>query len=125
MTETVTLKQKAAAEKESVKHEAKIQQQQLSLRCDALAFCVTKQLATIDSNPQNTQAAIKNIKSSLETMTTMLASGDTQYELPLVKVTQNITQSASFYITPGYKMYVTFNAGHCMVYLEKGNTITN
>ncbi len=53
-------------------------------------------------------------------MTTMLAPGDIQYKLPLVKVTQNITQSASFYITPGYKLYVTCNAGHCMVYLEKG-----
>ena len=120
MTETVTFKQKAAAEKESVKHEAKIQQQQLSLRFAALAFCVTKQLGAINSSPQNTQAAINNINSSLETMSTMLAPGDTRYELPLVKVAQNIARSASFYITPGYKMYVTCNAGHYMVYLEKG-----
>ena len=121
MTETVTLKQKAEAEKEAVKHNAKIQQQQLSLRFDALAFCVTNQLDTIDSNPRNTQAAIKNIKSSLETMTTMLAPGDTRYYLPLVKESEYKARSASFYIKPGYKMYIDIDRDdRCKVYLEKG-----
>ncbi len=78
MTETVTLKQKANKSeqkvnklKEEVKHEreaaktTKDQLQQLSLKFDGLASCLTKQLGTIDSNPQNTLAAVKNIKSSL------------------------------------------------------------
>ncbi len=118
--EAIILEQKLEAEKEAMKNEAKIQQQHLSLRFDALAFCVAKQLGTIDSNPRNTQAAIKNIKSSLETMTTMLAPGDTRYTLPLVEVAENIARSASFYVTPGYKMYVKFDGKSYTVYLEKG-----
>ncbi len=62
MTETVTLKQKAN------RFEQKTNNSPTNL--NGLASCVTKQLGTIDSDPQNTQAAIKNIKSSLETMTT-------------------------------------------------------
>ncbi len=103
MTETVILKQKAnqfeqeaEAEKEAAKT-TKDQLQQLSLKFDTLC---------IDSNP-GTQAAIKNIKSSLVTMTTMLAPGDTQYYLPLVKQSHYEVRSASFYIKPGYKMYVS------------------
>ena len=98
----------------------KNQLQQLSLKFDGLASCVTKQLCTIDSNPPTTQAAIDNIKSSLETMTTMLAPGDTQYYLPLVKGS-HFARSASIYIKPGYKMHVEIN-GHdnCKVFLEKG-----
>ncbi len=112
MTETVTLKQDA---------------KQLSLKFDGLASCVTKQLGTIDSNPRNTQAAIQNIKSCLETMTTMLAPGDTpyyldtRYYLPIVKVSEIRARSASFYIKPGYKMYVDIdNADNCRLYLVKG-----
>ncbi|XP_064390044.1 TNF receptor-associated factor 5-like [Halichondria panicea] len=130
MTETVTLKQEvnklkqkaktfeqeAEAEREATKLEAKStkdQLQQISLKFDGLAFC-------IDSNPQ-TQAAIKNIKSSLETMTTMLAPGDTRYYLLLVKESEYRARSASFYIKPGYKMYVSIdNADNCVAYLEKG-----
>ena len=130
MTETVTLKQKAkkfeqeAEDKiEAVTHEAKTtkyQLQQLSLKFDAFSTCVTKQLGTIDFNPR-TQAAIKNIKSSLETMTTMLTPGDTRHYLPLVKVPGNKPRSASFYIKPGYKMFVEFDAADkCRVFLEKG-----
>ncbi len=124
MTETVTLKHKAEAEKEAA-NTTKDQLQQLSLKFDGLAFCVTKQLGTIDSNPGNTQAAIKNIKSflslGLETMTTMLAPGDTRYYLPLVKESQYRARSASFYIKPGYKMYMYINGRDtCRVYLEKG-----
>ncbi len=131
MTETVTLKQKAdkfeqeaEAEKEAAKT-TKDQLQQLSLKFDGLAFCVTKQLGTIDSNPRNTQAVIKNIKRflrlGLETMTTMLAPGDTRYYLPLVSVSWYIAQSASFYIKPGYKMYVSIDEyDSFQVYLEKG-----
>ncbi len=131
MTETVTLKQKAkkfeqeaTAEIEAV--EQKVNQlQQLSLKFDGLVFCVTKQLGTIDSNPRNTQAAIKNIKSfvslGLETMTTILAPGNTRYYLPLVKESEFRARSASFYIKPGYKMYVSTNVyDNCRVYLEKG-----
>ena len=135
MTETVTLKQKANkleleantfkqtanAEREAIKHEAKFtkdQLQQLSLKFDSLASCVTKQLGTIDSNPQ-TQAAIDNIKSSLETMTTMLAPGDTRYYLPLVKESEDRARSASFYIKPGYKMYLDIDGqDNSTVYLK-------
>ncbi len=130
MTETVTLKQKAnkfeqeaTAEIEAV--EQKVNQlQQLSLKFDGLAFCVTKQLGTIDSNPQ-TQAAIKNIKRflrlGLATMTTMLAPGDTRYYLPLVQESEYRARSASFYIKPGYKMHVVFGRhDHCAVLLEEG-----
>ncbi len=137
MTETVTLKQKANKSeqeanklKEAVKHEreeaktTKDQLQQLSLKFNGLAFCVTKQLGTIGSNPRNTQAAIKNIKSflsqGLETMTTMLAPGDTRYYLPLVKQSKYNTRSASFYIKPGYKLYVDIDYDNCTVYSEKG-----
>ncbi len=91
MIQTVTLKHKAD------------KFQKNATKFDGLASCVTKQLGTIDSNPRNRQAAIKNIKSSLETMTTMLAPGDTRYYLPLVKVTWCKARSASFYIKPGYK----------------------
>ncbi len=131
MTEMVTLKQKAkkfeqeaTAEIEAVKQKVN-QLQQLSLKFDGLAFCVTKQLGTIDSNPHNTQAAIMNIKSfvslGLETMTIMLAPGDTQYYLPLVKESEYRARSASFYIKPGYKMYVRIDVyDNCIVYLEKG-----
>ena len=95
--------------------------EQLSRKFDGLASCVTKQLGIIDSNPQNTQAAVKNIKSSLETMTTMLAPGDTRYYLPLVKESEYKARSASFYIKPGYKMYVSIDGqDNCTVYLEKG-----
>ncbi len=125
MTETVALKmkadkseqkankfeQEAEAERDAAKT-TKHQLQQLSLKFDALAFC-------IDSDP-GTQAAIKNIKSSLETMTTMLAPADTRYYLPLVKESEYKARSASFYIKPGYKMYVSIDGGDCMVYLEKG-----
>ncbi len=115
MTETFTLKQKADKfEQNAVKLE------QLSLKFDGLASCVTKQLSTIDSNPQ-TQAAIDDIKSSLETMTTMLAPGDTRYYLPLVKQSRYNARSASFYIKPGYKMYVDLDShDNCNVYLEQG-----
>ena len=127
MTETVTLKQKAkleaSAEKEAMEQKVKNttdQLQQLSLKFNGLASCVTKQLGTIDSDPR-TQTAIDNIKSSLETMTTMLAPGDTQYYLPLVKESQYKARSASFYIKPGYKMYIDIDRdGRCKVYLEKG-----
>ena len=137
MTETVTLKQKANkleqkvskfkreadSERKALNLEAKTtkdQLQQLSRKFDGLVSCVTKQLSALDSNPQ-TQAAIKNIKSSLETVTTMLAPGDTRYYLPLVKESEDRARSASFYIKPGYKMYVGID-GHdnCTVYLEKG-----
>ncbi len=112
MTETVTLKQEAKTTKDQL--------QQLSLKFDGLAFCVTKQLGTIDWNPLHTQAAIKNIKSSLETMTTMLAPG-TRYYLPLVKESENIARSASFYIKPGYKMYVVISdSDNFWVFLLKG-----
>ncbi len=123
MTETVTLKHKADnLEQKADKFEQKATKfEQLSIKFDGLASCVTKQLGTIDSNPRNTQAAIKNIKSSLETMTTMLAPGDTRYYLPLVKQSQYIAQSASFYIKPGYKMYVDIDEYDTWrVYLEKG-----
>ncbi len=131
MTETVTLKHKATNlehKANKLEQEANIFQQkankkldQLSLKFDGLASCVTKQLGTIDSDPQNTQAAIKNIKSSLETMTTMLAPGDTRYYLPLVKESELKARSASFYIKPGYKMYVDIEDDDaCRVYLEKG-----
>ncbi len=54
-------------------------------------------------------------------MTTMLAPGDIRYFLPLVKVTWCKARSASFYIEPGYKMYVDIdNADNCRLYLEKG-----
>ncbi len=43
MTETVTLKQKANKFEQNV--------EQLSLKFNGLASCVTKQLDTIDSNP--------------------------------------------------------------------------
>ncbi len=143
MTETVTLKHKATNlehkatnlehkannlehKANNLEHKAnKFEQkatkfEQLSIKFDGLASCVTKQLGTIDSNPQNTQAAIKNIKSSLETMTTMLAP-DTRYYLPLVKESQYRARSASFYIKPGYKMYVNINShDDCTAYLEKG-----
>ncbi|XP_064389172.1 TNF receptor-associated factor 5-like [Halichondria panicea] len=115
MTETVSLKQEGRTTKDRL--------QQLSVKFDGLASCVTKQLGTIGSNPRNTctQAAINNIKSSLETMTTMLAPGDTQYYLPLVKVSEYRARSASFYIKPGYKMYVNIDShDNCTVYLEKG-----
>ncbi len=116
MTHTVTLTQKAnklEQEAEAAKT-TKHQLQQLSLKFDALAF-------SIESHP-GTQAAIKNIKSSLETMTTILAPGDTRYYLPLVKVQSMCsTRSASFYIKPGYKMYVNIDRyDECVVYLEKG-----
>ena len=95
--------------------------EQLSLKFDSLASCVTKQLGIIDSNPQKTQAAIKNIKTSLETMTTMLAPGDTQYYLPLVKESEDRARSTSFYIKPDYKMYVSIDShDNCTVFLEKG-----
>ncbi len=119
MTETFALKHKANKLEQVAKHE-KYQLQHLSRKFDGLASCVTKQLGTIDSDPQ-TQAAIKNIKSSLETMTTMLAPGDTRYYLPLVKESADISRSASFYIKPGYKMYVDIDGiNRCKVYLEKG-----
>ncbi len=116
MTETVMLKQKAN------RFEQKANKlDQLSNKFDGLASCVTKQLGTIDSDPQNTQAAIKNIKSSLETMTKMLAPGDTRYYLPLVKESEYKARSASFYIKPGYKMYVRIvGYDYCTIYLEKG-----
>ncbi len=130
MTETVTLKHKAKKfEQKANKFEQKAkkceqeaeatkdQLQQLSLKFNALA---TKQPFCIDSEP-GTQAAIKNIKSSLETMTTMLAPGDTRYYLPLVKQSEDKARSASFYIKPGYLMYVSINpVDICRVYLEKG-----
>ena len=139
MTETVTLKHKANkleqeakqkaskfkqevhSEREAMKLETKTtkdQLQQLSRKFDGLASCVTKQLGTIDSNPK---AAIKIIKSSLETMTTMLAPDHKPYYLPLVKESEYRARSASFYIKSGYKMYVG-NDGHdnCTVYLEQG-----
>ena len=134
MTQTVTLKQevqkyeqKANKLEQEVKYEkeaaktTKDQLQQLSLKFDGLASCVTNQLGTTDFNPRNTQAAIKNIKSSLKTMTTMLAPGDTRYYLPLVKESEYTARSASIYIKPGYKMYVNIN-GHdnCTIFLEKG-----
>ncbi len=103
--------------------------EQLTFKFDALASCVTNQLSTIDSDPR-TQAVIKNIKSSLETMTTMLApcmhAGDTRYYLPLVKESESTARSASFYIKPGYKMYVSMFANeHFWVYTQrKMNTIT-
>ncbi len=54
-------------------------------------------------------------------MTTMLAPGDTRYYLPLVKESENTARSASFYIKPGYKMYMGIDSGNdCTVYLEKG-----
>ena len=68
MTETVTLKQNATKFEQEAKQEnktTKSQLQQLSLKFNGLASCVTKQLGTIGSNPQNTLAAVKNIKSSL------------------------------------------------------------
>ncbi len=127
MTETVTLKHKAnrfeqkANKLEQEANHEKHQLQQLSLKFGGLASCVTNQLSTIDSNPRNTQAAIKNIKSSLETMTTMLAPGDTRYYLSLVEVSQHRARSASFYIKPGYKMYVSIDShDNCTIYLEKG-----
>ncbi len=108
MAETVTLKQNT------------VKLEQLSLKFDGLASCVTKQLGTIDSSPR-TQAAVNNIKSSLETMTTMLAPGDTRYYLPLIKQSQYTARSASFYIKPGYKMYIHIDKGDdCKVFLEKG-----
>ncbi len=124
MTETVTLKQEVKHEREAAKT-TKDQLQQLSLKYDGLALCVTKQLGTIDSNPRNAQAAIKNIESflsqGLETITTMLAPGDTRYYLPLVKVSECNARSASFYIKSGYKMYVSiYNGDNCRVFLEKG-----
>ncbi len=68
MTETVTLKQNATKFEQEAKQEnktTKSQLQQLSLKFNGLASYVTKQLGTIGSNPQNTLAAVKNIKSSL------------------------------------------------------------
>ncbi len=114
MTETARSKLKAK------KYEVKLEQ--LTFKFDALASCVTKQLGTIDSDPR-TQEAIKNIKSSLVTMTTMLAPGDTRYYLPLFKESEEvpeIARSALFYIKPGYKMYVqSINTTKCWIYLEK------
>ncbi len=85
------------------------QLQQLSLNFAGLASCVTNQLATIETNPQNS-VPITNIRTALETMTTMLEQGK-QYSLPLVLVMRNkcYAQSPSFYIQPGYKMYVLVN----------------
>ncbi len=123
MTETVTLKQNATKFEQEAKQENKTtknQLQQLSLKFDGLASCVTKQLGTIGFNPQNTLAAVKNIKSSLETMITMLAPGDTRYYLPLVKQSEDNARSASFYIKPGYKMYVSITGGLLHIFLEKG-----
>ncbi len=112
MTQTARLKQKA--------NKCEMKLEQLTFKFDALVSCVTNQLSTIDSDPR-TQAVIKNIKSSLETMTTMLAPGDTQYYLPLFKESENKARSASFYIKPGYKMYVNMFANeHFWIYLEKG-----
>ncbi len=49
----------------------------------------------------------------------MLAPGDTRY-YPLVKESQYKVRSASFYIKPGYKMYVSIvGYDYCIVYLEK------
>ncbi len=121
MTETVTIKQKANKLEQEVKHEkeaankTKDQLQHLSLKFDALTFC-------IDTYPRNTSAALEAIKSSLETMTTMLEPSHTRYYLTIVRQMQYGTaRSASFYIKPGYKMYVNID-GHdnCTVYLEKG-----
>ena len=110
MTETVTLKLETKNTKDQL--------QQLSRKFDGLASCVTKQLGTIDSNPK---AAIENIKSSLETMTTMLAPDHKPYYLPLVKESEYRARSASFYIKPGYKMYVSIDShDNCNVYLEQG-----
>ena len=54
-------------------------------------------------------------------MTTMLAPGDTRYYLPLVKESEDRVRSASFYIKPGYKMYVSIGShDNCTVFLEKG-----
>ncbi len=53
MTETVSLKQEVKHRREAAKT-TKDQLQQLSLKFDGLASCVTKQLGTIDSNPRNT-----------------------------------------------------------------------
>ncbi len=109
MTHTVT---QAKTTKDQLQH--------ISRKFDALAFCVTKQLGTIDWNPLNTQAAIKNIKSCLETMTIMLAPG-TRYYLPLVKESEDIARSVSFYIKPGYKIYVVIsNSDNFWIFLLKG-----
>ncbi|XP_064390011.1 TNF receptor-associated factor 2-like [Halichondria panicea] len=130
MTQTVTLKQNAnKSEQKANKFEqqatqfsqevktTKDQLQQLSLKYDGLVSYVTKQLGTIDSDPQNTQTAIKNIKSFTATM---LAPGDTRY-LPLVQESWCRARSASFYIEPGYKLCVDIDCGdNCTVYLEKG-----
>ena len=51
----------------------------------------------------------------------MLAPGDTRYYLPLVKQSEDKARSASFYIKPGYKMFVYIDSGNDRtVYLEKG-----
>ena len=94
------------------------QLQQLSLNFVGLASCVTNQLATIETNPQNS-VPITNIRTALETMTTLLEQGK-QYCLPLVKRDGSCIQSPSFYIQPGYKMNVSINDfKQCTISLEK------
>ncbi len=99
--------------------DTKIKLQQISLNFSGLASCVIKQLATIESEPQNTPTAINHIKTTLEVMSTMLEQ-DKQYCLPLVVMSQEYARSPSFYIQPGYKMYVTLRGlGQCTIQLEK------
>ncbi len=64
MTETVKLKQETKYEKKQWNKRLKLPKISYnnSLKFDGLAFCVTEQL---DSDPQNTQAAIDTIKSFL------------------------------------------------------------
>ena len=107
--------QEVEAEKEAAKI-TKHQLQQLSLKFDALAFC-------IDSDP-GTQAAIKNIKSSLETMTIMLAPGDTRYYLPLVN-SHSFDQLRSTSSLAIKCMWALLDTIIALYTWRKVNTITN
>ncbi len=96
--------------------------QQISLSFVGLALCITQQLDTVDSNFQNTAAAVNNMKTAIEAMTTMLEPGK-QYYLPLVKKDEFYKESPSFCIQPGYKMHVVINKDKKMkgtIYLERG-----
>ena len=87
---------------------------EMNFKFSCLASCVTMQLATIDSNPRNA-AAITNIKTALEAMTTILEP-DKEYYLPLFPTAEGIKRTPSFYIQPGYKMYIN---EQCKLFLER------
>ena len=86
----------------------------LQQKFDTLASCVSEEIKSIRANPDNTPKALKRISSTLDSVTTMMEIWKT-YCLRFTWLDETTARCPSFYVKPGYKMFMKVVVTECQM----------